>query len=165
MRIFKNESIFNQETQDWEEYYSIDSEQVSVDVYSEQVEIEELATEDDNIENVIPCDCVFCQHQRELERQDEVQEQEEIQPSCDGNCAECDSEDREEDYPDCECEECKAERKVDLLAEAVSNILEGVCCPQCLFELLENVYDIAHLEGFDEGVQTIKDEIHEFIGG
>jgi len=50
MRVFKNESIFNQETQGWEEFYSISGEQVDFDTFSEQAEIEELATEEDEIE-------------------------------------------------------------------------------------------------------------------
>lgn len=153
MRIFKNESIFNQETQDWEEYYVIDNEYVSVDVYQEQVAVEELATEDEEIqeqeENYKLCECVFCVRQRELEMQEQ-----ESPYSCDGNCSECEASDQELEEDSCDCTECQGD---NLTALALDCILQAGGCPECTIEILaqfredmENIGWDSHREYIDE---------------
>jgi len=62
MRVFGNESIYDKENQEWSEVYSIDGLPVNVDTFSEQAEIEELATEEDEV--VEPCRCVDCKSAR-----------------------------------------------------------------------------------------------------
>jgi len=134
MRVFKNESLWDKETQDWVEYFFVDSLMVSSEEFYEQVACEELATEEDE-PLVIQCDCEDCVEQRRLES-----EEQECECSCDRDCENCDSEDRETDYSDCECDECRTQRHEDIVNEAVGiafdKIMEAEGCPNCIVDAL-----------------------------
>jgi len=70
----------------------------------------------------------------------------------------------EENYIPCPCPDCVDERKVIFIAEAVDMVFkEGLCCPQCLYELFESVYDKGHDDGFDQGFEECKEEMREFL--
>jgi len=73
-------------------------------------------------------------------------------------------EEEEDDNCECMCHECVDERKVIFIAEAVDMVFkEGSCCPQCLYELFESVYDKGSADGYDEGFEECKEEMREFL--
>lgn len=57
MRTFNNESVWDKENQEWVELYYIDGQEVDADTYCEQLEVEEVATEDENCEDSCQCEC------------------------------------------------------------------------------------------------------------
>jgi len=160
MRVFKNESIFNQETQDWEEYYSVDGTQLTADEYSEQVEIEELATEEDEIElddmdNVTPCDCDFCVEQRRLE-QDELEDEERNTYDC-SQCEGC--EDPEDELENCYCSDCNEIREDELISKCLDVVFDSDSCIDCTIDkVIETMYRFKVL-----GMKQAKTEMQEFL--
>ena len=136
MRLFDNESMFNKETQEWEEFYSINGLEVDVDTFSEQAEIEELATEDDIIdENCKCCNCDYrcadfnctCGEDHEVENGNMYEEV--IQ--CD--CPDCVEERRLEQEEECDCPECQGDRLTDM---ALDSIMSTGGCYDCIGEIL-----------------------------
>ena len=149
--------------------YYINENEVSFDQYAKfmddlYIDGRDNSTEVENRnmmdEPIVPCDCDFCCGQRKLERLEleEIKEYEEY--ACDGNCNERDCSDRPE--LDCQCEECTEQRKADYLAEAVEVIGE-LDCPHCVYELLEDIYNKAFSDGFDEGYEEMKLEMQDFL--
>lgn len=120
MRVFKCESIWDKENQEWTEVYYIDGRPVDVGTYTEQLEVEELATEDDCDDMVESnlCKCCKCDEN----------------DNC--NDYECTCKDIVEEDELCFCDECRKERFYHLLTDTLNCILEAEGCPECILELL-----------------------------
>ena len=134
MRVFNAESGWDKVEQKWIQILTIDGQEVDLQTYAMELEHETH----DNEEGVIGC-----------------------------SCEDCDCEDTEDIYEDdceCMCPDCVDERKVIFIAEAVDMVFkEGLCCPQCLYELFESVYDKGSADGFDEGFEECKQEMKDFL--
>jgi hypothetical protein len=119
MRVFKNESLYNQETQEWEEFYEIDGLRVDVDTFAEQAEIEELVTEEDE-DTVIQCDCPDCVEARRLEQEDSELEL-------------------------CYCQECNEEREDKLITECLDQVFDQCCIDCTIDKIVETLYKFKEL--------------------
>jgi len=143
MREFTNKSLWDNDNQDWCEFYYIDNQEVDFPIFSEQLKVEELATEDDF--NV--CDecsqCVGCDEHCGRGNHDEEY------------VNDCEDEELEQEN-DCDCPECN---KNMYLAKSVQFMFKNQLCPQHVFEMLQDVYDKAYDEGFDDGYEEMKDEV------
>lgn len=158
MRMFSTQTMWDVKEQQWYNVYTVDQEEVAQEEYFRELETEQCLEADDIDEVDEYCQCCNCPDQcnefnctcgEDLEvengKVDEYLDQE------------------QEDYFECECPDCVEERKVDFLSVAVNIISEGMCCPQCLYELLESVYDKGASDGFDQGYEECKKEIREFL--
>lgn len=141
MRTFNNKSVWDAENQEWVEIYYIDGQEVDVDTFAEQAEIEELATEDDcNVCN----ECANC-------------------VGCDEHCGRGNHDDEytedEEDGEMCFCPECQQEREQELITECLDMVFNPDACVNCTIDkVIETLYKFKEL-----GYLEARDEIKEFL--
>lgn len=95
-----------------------------------------------------------------MELEHEVHDNEEGVIAC--PCDDCHCEDNEHDE-DCECPECEEKYKMIYLAGCVKDIFENELCPQCVFEMLQSIYDNAYDVGFADGYGIAQGEMREFL--
>ncbi|HEY8888931.1 MAG TPA: hypothetical protein VIM70_01555 [Clostridium sp.] len=152
MRVFKNESLWDKETQDWVEYFFVDSLMVSSDEFYEQVACEELATEEEPL--VIQCDCDDCVEQRRLE-----QEEQECS-TCEYDCTQCEGcGDPEDELEDCFCPECNETREDELISECLDVVFNSDGCVDCTInKVIETLYKFKEL-----GKLEVKAEMQDFL--
>lgn len=96
-----------------------------------------------------------------MELENEVHDNEECVIAC--NCEGCDCQENEEHYEGCECPSCQEKNKMIYLAESVMHMFEEKLCPQCVFEMLQDIYDTAYDSGFEDGYAECKEEIKDFL--
>ena len=160
MREFTNKSLWDNDNQDWCEFYYIDNQEVDFNTYSEQLRVEELATEDDN--NVCDeCkDCIGCDEHcgrgnHEQEYVDDC-EDEDLESECD--CPICQVE-QDVKQLDCYCPECVSDYQKDFIDECLEVIFSGNACPDCI---VKSVIELA-FKCKELGRQSVKQEISEFL--
>lgn len=70
----------------------------------------------------------------------------------------------EENYMECDCPDCIEKKdKMIYLAESVMHMFEEELCPQCVFEMLQDIYDTAYDSGFEDGYAECKEEMLDFL--
>ena len=179
MRIFNNESMWDAENQQWYDTYSINGKIVDEEIYHEQLEVEMLVADDEmelEDESYL-CKCCSCDNDdcdeynctcnkpdccedNEIENEKNYIDND-LVIQCD--CPDCVAmrEKIKSDECDCDCLECRENRKVIFLAEAVKMIFESDMCPQCVYELLENVYDEGYSQGYDDAREEMRDYLED----
>jgi len=167
MRVFSNDSIWNQDTQEWEEFFTIDQVDVSPETFYEQTEVEELGFDEDE-EDIIDediidpnCQCCNCDDQCD-----------EFNCTC-GECTE-DVQELEEDYMECDCpdcieqrmldamedgKDCNEDRENDLITECLDVVFSQGGCVDCTIDkIIETLYRFKEL-----GKLEVKEEIRDFL--
>lgn len=146
MRTFNNESVWDKENQEWVEIYYIDGQEVSVDTYTEQLEVEELATEDVIDEN---CECCNCPDNSDC-----------VDFEC--TCGEVVEDETECVFEtECYCEECNEEREQELINECLDVVFDSDACVDCTVDkIIETMLAFKEL-----GKLEAKEEMMEFLEG
>ena len=177
MNFYKNDITFVCEYAKWDQagtYKYDDGDKIDYFVFSNISfgDIREYLSGDGRIRfcELIDEDCV---EDLEVESMDDSQYN--VSPEC-ANCDGCDehcgrgnhdeienSNMDDSDYKECNCPDCIDERKIIFISEATKKIMDGLCCPQCLFELLASVYDKGLDDGFDQGLKEAKEEMREWL--
>jgi hypothetical protein len=151
MREFTNKSLWDKENQEWVDLFYIDGQECNHETYCEQLEIEELATEDESNVCEECSQCEGCDEHCGRGNHDEVVEENE----CD--CPICEAE-RYVQEQECFCENCNRDLEKDLLDECFEYIF-GNACPDCIIEkVLETVYSFKEI-----GRQSVKQEVRDYL--
>ena len=116
----------NEDEVSFEQYAKFMDEMYSENGNNDGSDENNTEVENGNMMDMQMCNCPECQKQSELDRLEQEQ------------------------YENCDCEYCVEDKKVKFLSEAVNMISEGVCCSQCLYELLENIYDKGAEDAYSE---------------
>jgi len=148
MRVFKNDSIWDKEEQQWIEMYSVDDINMTENEYLEEISVEELATEEEEL-----CQCCMCE--------DKCNDYE-----CTCECNELKEEFLEEP---CQCVDCKSAREEftedeenDIaLVEHYADIIENIYC-NCGCELRNALYDLI-CTAKEIGFEDSREEILDFL--
>lgn len=118
MREFTNKSLWDKESQEWVEFYAIDGQEVDADTFSEQAEIEELATEDES-----ECQCCKCSDSETCD---------EYVCTCDNGENNHDEEPEEDEI--CFCPDCVKEREEKLITECLDMVFDPDACVDCTID-------------------------------
>jgi len=172
MRIFQTQSMWDAKEGRWYEVFSVDGESCSGEEYFRELEVEQCL-EDDEIDETSYCQCCECPDNEDCDdfectccKNEEIEENyidNDLVIQCD--CPDCVvmREEIEFDDDECDCLECRENRKIIFISEATKIIADGMCCPQCIYELLESVYDEGEEDGFDQGYDDAKEEMKDFL--
>jgi|GEM_PF-6006635 len=161
MRIFKSASGWDKTEQKWIQTCSIDEVTVTMETYC--VELEKEVHDGEEIqeqeENYIPCPCIVCTRQREIEMQESLDEEHNACDDCTREgCHGCGEMDETEEV------EISLEDKVnELVGEAFEIIMESGGCPSrissALLEFGESMMDLG-MEEMDKEQSENVTNIH-----
>jgi len=178
MRVFNNESMWDKETQSWLEMYTIDGFEVDEETYMEQFKVEELATEEDNQDIIDPnCKCCNCNNDdcadfnctcgesdyckdNELKNGNMFDDENYYECQCEDCIAMREAEFEQED--ECFCQECNIPREQELITEVLDFIFDNNdACINCTIDkIIETLYKFKNL-GILEAKQDMKDFLED----